>query len=87
MVAEARLHDEKSGEREQREIEGSGANQRMSCVAGEAAKLTEAMDATRARRRPRNGRQTTAVLHVCTHSVREGCEGVSWGALLSEGNE
>jgi hypothetical protein len=55
MAAEARLHDENSGEREQREIEGPRANQRMSCVAGKEAELTKAMDAIGARRRPRNG--------------------------------
>jgi hypothetical protein len=86
-VAEARLCGEKSGEREQREIEVLGANQRVSCVAGEEAELTGAMDTTGARRRPRNGRQTTTVLHGCVRSARERCEGVNWGVLLSEGSE
>jgi hypothetical protein len=55
-AAEARLRDEKSGEREYREIEGLGANQRVSCVAGDEAELIGAMDVTGARRRSRNGR-------------------------------
>jgi hypothetical protein len=86
-VAESRLRGEESGEHEQREIEGLGANQRVPCVAGEEAELTRAMDTTRARRRPWNGRQTTMVLHGCALSAREGCEGVYCGALLSEGSE
>jgi hypothetical protein len=48
--------DEKFGEREPREIEGLGANQRVSRVAGEEAEFIRAMDVTGARRRPRNGR-------------------------------
>jgi hypothetical protein len=52
---EARLRDEKSGEHEQRELKGLGANQRVSCVAGEEAKITGAMYTTRARRRSQNG--------------------------------
>jgi hypothetical protein len=55
MVAETGQHDEKFGEREPREIKGLGANQRVSCVTGEEAELTGAMDATGARQRPRNG--------------------------------
>jgi hypothetical protein len=46
MATGTRLHGEKSGEREPREIEGLGPNQRVSCIAGEEAELTEAMDAT-----------------------------------------
>jgi hypothetical protein len=92
-VAEAWLRGEKSGEREQRKIEGLWANQRVSCATGEEAELTGAMDATGARRRPRNRRwpwnrrRTTTVLHGCARSAREGHNGVSWGALLIEGGE
>ena len=46
MAVETRLHGEKFDERQPREIEGLGANQRVSRVAGEEAELTRAMDAT-----------------------------------------
>jgi hypothetical protein len=58
---------------------GLGANERVSRVAREEAELTGAMDVTGARRQ-----WTTAVLHGCAHSAREGCERVCRGALLSE---
>jgi hypothetical protein len=85
-VAETRLHGEKSGERTKGN-RGAGENQRVSRVAGEEAKITRAMDATGTRRRPRNGRRTTAVLHSCALGARERCEGVGCGTLLSEGSE
>jgi hypothetical protein len=68
-----------SGEREPREIEGRGANQRVSRVAGEEAELTGATDVIGAQRRPCNGRRTTAALHGCARSARERSEGVSSG--------
>jgi hypothetical protein len=46
MVAEIRLSGEKSIKREPREVEGLGANQRVSRVAGEEAELTGAVDTT-----------------------------------------
>jgi hypothetical protein len=42
-----------------REIEGEGANRGVSRVMGDKAKLTEATDTARARRRQQNGRETT----------------------------
>jgi hypothetical protein len=39
---------------------GDGVNRGVSQVAGDMAKLTEATDTTRARRRPQNERETTA---------------------------
>jgi hypothetical protein len=47
-----RLHGENVGEHGLGEIEGLGANQRVSRVAGKGAELTEALDAVDARRRP-----------------------------------
>jgi hypothetical protein len=44
--------------------------------AGDQAKLTEATNATKARRRPRNGRRTTVELHGCACGVRERSDGV-----------
>jgi hypothetical protein len=85
-VAETRLHGDKSGERTKGN-RGAGENQRVSRVAGEEAKISRAMDATGTRRRPRNGRWTTAVLHGCALGARERCEGVGCGTLLSEGSE
>jgi hypothetical protein len=79
-VAETRLHGENSGEHKPRELEGMGANQRVSRVAGEEAELTGTMDTTGARRRPRNGRRTMTVLHGCTRGAIERCEGVCLGA-------
>jgi hypothetical protein len=65
MVAGLRLHGENAGEQGPGEIEGFGANHRVSHVASEEVELTEAMDATDARRRPRNGRRTTTELRGC----------------------
>jgi hypothetical protein len=48
-TVELRLHGENTGERGPGEIEGLGANQRVSRVAGEESKLTEATDTTEAR--------------------------------------
>jgi hypothetical protein len=48
-VVELRLHREKADERGPGEIEGLGANQRVSHIAGEEAELTEATDAADAR--------------------------------------
>jgi hypothetical protein len=50
MTTETQLRGEKSGEREPGEIEGLGANQRVSRVVGEEAELTRATNATGARR-------------------------------------
>jgi hypothetical protein len=50
MTTETRLRGKKSGEREPGEIEGLGANQRVSRVVGEEAELTRATNATGARR-------------------------------------
>jgi hypothetical protein len=47
-------------ERGPKEIEGEGANRGVSRVIGDEAKLTEATDTVRARRRPQNGHKTTA---------------------------
>jgi hypothetical protein len=55
-----RLHGEDSSEREQRGIEGVGANQGVSWVASEEAKLTGATNTTEARRRSRNGPEVIA---------------------------
>jgi hypothetical protein len=57
MAVDARLRDEKSSDREQREIEWLGANQRVSCVIGKEAVLTRATDEIGARRQPWNGRR------------------------------
>jgi hypothetical protein len=72
---ELRLHVEKAGERGPGETEGLGANQRVSHVADEEAELTEATDATEARRWPQNGRWITIKVHGYTHRARErrGC--------------
>jgi hypothetical protein len=51
MAAELRLHREKTGERGLGKIEGLGANQRVSRVAGKETELTKATDAIEARRR------------------------------------
>jgi hypothetical protein len=50
----------RTGERGPRETEGEGANRGVSRVAGDKAKLTNATNTARARRRPKNGRETTA---------------------------
>jgi hypothetical protein len=76
MAAELRLHGEKAGERGPGETERLGANQRVSRVAGEEAKLTEATNVTEARRRARNGRRTTTELHRCVCGARERSDGV-----------
>jgi hypothetical protein len=57
------LHGENAGEHGPGETEGLGANQRVSRVAGEEAKLTEATDATDARRRGTERWWITAELH------------------------
>jgi hypothetical protein len=79
-VVELRLHGEKVGDREPREIEGLGANQRVSRVPGEDAKLTKVTDMAEARR------WTTAELHGCARSARES-EGVWPRVQLSKGSE
>jgi hypothetical protein len=53
------------------------------CLSDKEAELTGAMDATGARQRPPNGRQTTAVLHGCARSAREGVR----GGLLASATE
>jgi hypothetical protein len=82
-VAETRQHDEKSGEREAREIEGLGANQRVSRVAGEEAELTGQWT----RQELDGGHRTDDGV---SPRVRARCErevsGVCWG-LLSKGSE
>jgi hypothetical protein len=75
-MTELRLHGEKVGEHRPGEIEWPGANQRVSRVAGEEAKLTEETDATEARRWPRNERWTTAELHGRARGARERSDGV-----------
>jgi hypothetical protein len=49
----------RAGERGLRKIEGEGANRGVSWVASDEAKLTEATDTARARRRPQNEHETT----------------------------
>jgi hypothetical protein len=51
-----RLHGEDSGERGPNKLEGLGANRGVSQATGGAAELTEETGATRAQRRPWNGR-------------------------------
>jgi hypothetical protein len=76
-AAEVQLHEEKAGERGLGETEGLGANQRVSHVAGEEAKLTEATDMADARRWPRNGRRIKVELHRRAQSERERERGCS----------
>jgi hypothetical protein len=78
-VAELLRYGEKADEHGPREIEGKGANRGVSWVAGEEAELTGATDATGARRRPPNGRQTMMELHRFARRARERCKGVCWG--------
>ena len=85
-AAELRLHREKVDERRPSETEGLGANQRVSCVVGEGAELTKAIDEADTRRRPRNERRTTTELHGRARRARES-EGVRLRAQLSEGSE
>jgi hypothetical protein len=75
-AAETQLRGEKSGERESREIEGLGANQRVSRVAGEEVELTGEMDTIRARR-PWNGQRRMAVLHGCARGARGSAGGAT----------
>jgi hypothetical protein len=49
MVVELRRCRERTGEHGSRETEGKGANRGVSQVAGDGAKLIEAIDTTRAR--------------------------------------
>jgi hypothetical protein len=53
------MREESFGERRLGEPKGEGANRGASRVAGDKAECTEAMNTTRARRRPQNGRETT----------------------------
>jgi hypothetical protein len=57
---EASAAQENAGEHEPDEPEGSGANRKMSHVAGEEMELTEAAGTTETQWRPQNGRQTKA---------------------------
>jgi hypothetical protein len=75
-TAELRLFGEKDDEHGPGDTEGLGANQRVSHLASEEVKLTEATDATEARRWPQNGRRTTAELHGRARGARERSEGV-----------
>jgi hypothetical protein len=59
-VVALRLLEESSSERGPGEPEGEGANRRASRIAGDKVELTEATNMARARRRPQNGRETTA---------------------------
>jgi hypothetical protein len=83
-----RLHEEDASEREPGELEGLGANWRMSHTAGKEPELTEATDMARARQRPQNKRRTTAcgsrAPWACAQSERGG-EGARLRAQLSGG--
>jgi hypothetical protein len=81
-----RLHGEDAGEHGPGELERLGANQEVSRVACEGAKLTEATDTTDTRRQSRNGGDPSAEFHGCAQSEREG-EGARLRAQLSEGSE
>jgi hypothetical protein len=76
---ELRLHGEKAGEHGPGETERLEANQRVSCVDGDEAELTEATNATDDRRWPRNERWTTTELHGSARRAKE-TKGVRLGA-------
>jgi hypothetical protein len=88
MVAELRLHENHSGERESSEPGREGAHRRVSRVADSEAELIVALDGARTRRWPQNRRRLAAggggALYTCGQSEREG-ERVWQRAQMGEG--
>jgi hypothetical protein len=85
-VVGLQLHGENAGERRPGEIEGLGANQRVSRVAGEGAELTEASDAADARRRPQNDGGASSELHGRVRRARERERGSSAEGTTGRGD-
>jgi hypothetical protein len=69
-AAGIRLHGENVSERGPGKIEGLGANQRLSRVAGEGVELTGATDAAGAQRRPQNDGGVSVEIHRGTRRAR-----------------
>jgi hypothetical protein len=90
-VAKLRRCRERTCERGPREIEGKGANRKVSQVTRDGAKLTKATDTARARRRPQkehgtmtNGDGPRRASQACAQSETEE-EGARLRAQLSGG--
>jgi hypothetical protein len=70
-VAGLRLHGESSGEHVLGETERLGPNRKVFRVADKKVELTEATDASDARRRPRNDGGSSTEIHGHARRARE----------------